>query len=309
MMTTSTQERTAWLERRRKGIGGSDMAAIMGLSPFRSPMDVFLDKIGEAPDVEETPAMYWGTQLEDLVAREFARQTGYKVQRRSQLYEHPTIPYLIGNIDRLVLNHPEGPAILEAKTTNAFNARDWADGQAPLHYLVQLQHYLNITGYQHGYLAVLIGGNDFRIVPVQRDEALIAQMHEAAEAFWLCVQTATPPLVDGSEATAQALKALYPASNGQLVALPDEAAQWLTQRADAKEAITDAEKLLTEAENHLKALIGETDGGTLNGYTVTWKSATRKGFDHKRLAADHPDWVAPYATETSYRTLRIKEAK
>ncbi len=308
-MATATQDRAVWLENRRKGLGGSDIAAIMGLSPFKSPMDVYLDKIGEATEQEESPYLYWGNQLEDLVAREFAKQTGYKVQRRTQQYQHPAIPYLIGNIDRLVVNHPGGPAILDCKTTNAFKARDWDNGQAPLPYVIQIQHYLDITGYQQGYLAVLIGGNDFRIVPVTRDEAFIGQMHEASEAFWLCVQTATPPLVDGSAATTQALNLLYPQDDGSAIDLPPDAAQWIAQRERAKAVIKEHEALLTEAENHLKALLGDAKVGTCGGYSIIWDTRSRKGFDTKGFKASHPDLYAQFKRDTPYRTLNVKEAK
>ena len=302
-MATVTREE--FLARRRQGLGGSDMAAIMGLSPWRSPMDVFRDKIGDAPENEANDAMYWGNQLEKLVAQEFAKRTGYKIQRRTAQYQHPTIPYLIGNLDRLILNRPDGPEILEVKTTSAYGKKEWDGGQAPLYYRIQLTHYLDVTGYVRGYLAVLIGGNDFRIVPVERDEALIAQMHAAAEAFWLCVETGTPPVVDGSQATADALKALYPSSNGTSVALPEEALPWIRQRDAAKAAQATAKAQLTEAENHLKALIGEADQGTLGSYTVTWHTAQRTDLDTKRLKAEQPDLIQQYTRTTPYRTLRV----
>ena len=302
-MATVTREE--FLARRRQGLGGSDMAAIMGLSPWRSPMDVFRDKIGDAPENEANDAMYWGNQLEELVAQEFAKRTGYKIQRRTAQYQHPTIPYLIGNLDRLILNRPDGPEILEVKTTSAYGKRDWEGGQAPLHYRIQLMHYLDITGYGRGYLAVLIGGNDFRMVPVERDESLIAQMHAAAEAFWLCVETGTPPVVDGSQATADALKALYPIANGTSVELPEDALVWIHQRNAAKAAQAVAKAQLTEAENHLKALIGEADQGTLGSYTVTWHTAQRTDLDTKRLKAEQPDLVQQYTRTSPYRSLRV----
>jgi putative phage-type endonuclease len=302
-----TPAEATWHAERRTGLGGSDMAAIMGLSPFRSPMDVFLDKIGEAPATPETAAMYWGTQLEALVAREFATRTGYRVQRRTRMLRHPTIPYLIGHVDRIVIGHPGGPAVLEAKTTGAYRQADWADGQAPLPYVIQVQHYLDLTGYRTGYLAVLIGGNDFRVVEVPRNEALIARMHEAAEAFWLCVETRTPPLVDGSAATARALAALYPRDTGTTRELPAEAAIWIAQRAQAKAVLADAEAKLTEAENHLKALLGDARAGQIGHWRVEWDTRTRRTLDTQALRAAHPDLAAAYEKTTTYRHFAIKE--
>lgn len=306
---TQGMSRSEWLRWRRRGLGGSDMAAIMGLSPFASPLEVFRAKIREASADDASEAMYWGTQLEDVVAREFARRTGFKVHRRQALLQHPTVPYLIGNVDRIVTSHPGGPAVLEAKTTSAFRQESWAEGAAPLAYQVQVQHYLDLTGYAQGYLAVLIGGQDFRIVPVPRDAELIARMHEAAEAFWLCVQTGTPPTVDGSAATAEALKLLYDRANGREILLPDEAWAWIDQRAQAKAAEKAAQAALTEAENHLKALLGEAERGQLPGYLVTWSNRTRKHFDTAALIRDHPEWAEVYSSPTSYRTLTVQERK
>jgi putative phage-type endonuclease len=306
-MATIPQDRQAFLMERRQGLGGSDMAAIMGLSPWKSPMDVFLDKIGETPEASDTDAMYWGTRLEDLVAREFARQTGYKVQRRNTMLRHPTIPYLIGHVDRIVTSHPGGPAVLEAKTTSVYRKADWADGQAPLPYVIQVQHYLDLTGYRTGYLAVLIGGRDFRIVPVEPNDDLIRQMHEAADAFWLCVETRTPPVVDGSVATAKALAALYPADSGMTIPLPADAAIWIIQREQAKAALTEVEAKITEAENHLKALLGDARSGQIGQWRVDWDTRTRRTLDTQALRAAHPDLAAAYEKTTTYRHFTIKE--
>ncbi|MCL8207254.1 MAG: YqaJ viral recombinase family protein [Actinomycetia bacterium] len=305
--TITTPTRADWLAARRQGLGGSDMAAIMGLNPYKTALDVFLEKIGEAPETPETEAMYWGSQLEDLIAREFARRTGYKVQRRRAMLRHPTIPYLLGNVDRIVVNHPDGPAVLECKTTHANRRGDWADGQAPVYYVVQLQHYLDLTGYRQGYLAVLIGGQEFRIVPVPRNDGLIAQMHDAAEAFWLCVETRTPPVIDGSAAAAKALQLLYPQGNGTAVDLPPEAAYWSAQWLQAQRQIAAAEAVQREASNHLKALLGEAERGRVAGYDIRWAVRTRKTVDTKALKAARPDVAAAFERETTYREFTVKE--
>lgn len=282
------------------------MAALLGLNPWATPLDLWLAKVGQSPPREDSPAMYWGRQLEDLVAKEFARQTGYTVRRRTQMLRHPTIPYLIGHLDRITRDNA-GLAVLECKTTGAHGRRDWEDGQAPAHYLVQVQHYLDLTGYARGYLAVLIGGQDFRIVPVQRNEALIAEMHAAAEAFWPCVESGTPPLIDGSQASAAALKLLYPASDGSTITLPDESRHWIAQRQEAEVAKKEAEDRKTEAENRLKSLLGTAEVGLVDGYRVAWRPVTRKSLDAKAFQAAHPDLAAQFERESTFRTLTIKE--
>lgn len=305
-MATATQDAAQFHAERRGILGGSDIARILGISPFGNAMDVFVEKTDpEVGPRQETEAMHFGQVLEQVIAGEFARRTGFKVQRRRKLYRHPSIPYLGGHIDRLIVGQPDGPEILECKATGSWNRNDWDDG-APLHYVAQVQHYLDVTGAVQGYIAVLIGGNDFRIVRVARDDTFIDHMHAAAEAFWLCVETGTPPTIDGSAATERALKLLYPRSNGAVVDLPGEALEWIGMRRVAKREEKKAQDAIREAENHLKALLGEAEVGTVGGYTVSWKSATRTGFDQKRLKADHPDLADQYMTETSYRTLRVK---
>jgi putative phage-type endonuclease len=133
-INTAAMSREDWLRERRRGIGGSEAAAILGLSPWATPLDVYLDKIGEGEDVEETEAMYFGTILEGVVADEFSRRTGLKVRRRNALLTHPDYPWMIANIDRMVV----GGGLLECKTCNAFNP--W-NGVVPEHYQIQVQHY------------------------------------------------------------------------------------------------------------------------------------------------------------------------
>lgn len=306
---TSTKEmnREDWLAARRQGIGSSDVAAIMGLSPWANPIDVYLSKI-EPTETEETEPMHFGTILEPIVAREFERRTGYPVKRRNAILQHRARPYMVANLDRLTKDESGQWVPLELKTASAWKASDWDDGRCPLYYAIQVHHQMAITDSPHGWLAVLIGGNTFRYLRIERNEALIAEIEQACEAFWLCVQTGTPPVIDGSEAVEKTLKLLYPASNGNTITLPEETVLWIRQRAMAKALIKDAEAQLAEAENHLKALLGEAEAGILPGYTVTWKSASRSGFDQKRFAAEHPDLAKQYATQTTYRTLRVKEA-
>ncbi|HHW14817.1 MAG TPA: YqaJ viral recombinase family protein, partial [Firmicutes bacterium] len=136
--------REAWLAERRRGIGGSDAAAIAGLSKWRSPMAVWLEKTGQVEPEEPGEAALWGTKLEDVVARHFAEATGFKVQRCNAILQHPERPWMLANIDRYVLDPARGRGLLEVKTTNAWN-HDASEDKAPDHYLIQVHHYLAVT--------------------------------------------------------------------------------------------------------------------------------------------------------------------
>ncbi|MCL6563291.1 MAG: YqaJ viral recombinase family protein [Firmicutes bacterium] len=310
LTSTKGLDRAAWLQARRHGLGGSDIAAILGLNPWRSPLDVWAEKVSEEPSATEPPseAAYWGQLLEDVVAKEFARRTGLKVQRRQAILQHPTIPYLLANVDRIVRGDPDGPALLEVKTTGARHAGDWANDQVPAYYFPQVQHYLLVTGYRKAYVACLIGGQELviRTVPFLADWA--KQIEEAAAAFWLCVETRTPPVIDGSVAAAKALTLQFPHSNGQAVDLPAEAAQWAAEWLAAKQARKQAEARMTAAENRLKAILGEAAEGRVAGYRVLWPERDRRTLDTKALKAQYPDLAAQFEQVQTYRTFDVKEA-
>lgn len=203
-------DRAAWLAERRRGIGGSDIAAILGLSPWRTPLDVYLDKRGELepqPSGNEQ-AMYWGTVLEDVVAREFASRTGERIQRVNAMLRHPEYPWMLGNVDRAIVN-PEiagqvrwrdgrltTDKLLECKTANGFAAAAWGEpgtDQIPEYYVPQPHWYMAITGAVVCYVAVLIGGSDYRIYTVPRDDELIETMIAAGWAFWQRVLDGVAP--------------------------------------------------------------------------------------------------------------------
>jgi putative phage-type endonuclease len=189
--------RDQFLERRKQGLGGSDIAAIIGLSPWRTPRDIYLDKKGLADPEPETDAMYWGTTLEDIVAREYSKRTGRKIERCNVLFRHPEHSFLIGNLDRVVYDdNGKKPVvsgrlitrrILECKTVSQYAAGDWGEpgtDQIPEYYKAQVQWYMGLTGAEVCDVAVLIGGRDFRIYTVYRDDEVIAYLFAEGVKFW-----------------------------------------------------------------------------------------------------------------------------
>ena len=190
-------DRSEFLARRRSGIGGSDIAAIIGISPWRTPRDIYLDKKGLVEQQEETDAMYWGTTLEDIVAKEYAKRTGRKIQRCNHQFTHPDHQFLIANIDRVVSDdHGKMPVfkgklrttrILECKTASQYAAKDWGEpgtDEIPEYYKAQVMWYMGITGARVCDVAVLIGNRDFRIYTVYRDEDVIQYLFREGITFW-----------------------------------------------------------------------------------------------------------------------------
>lgn len=205
--------REEFLARRRSGIGGSDIAAVCGLSPWRSAVDVYFDKIGETPEPEEpTPkgpraSLYWGTVLEDVIARAYMEWTGRRVVRYTRLLRSPDRPWEIGDIDRLVIDDgakiaakPKGEIVcrrgLEIKTARV-RSEEWGEegtDQIPVQYFAQVQWYMGLApSIEEFDVAVLFGGSDFAIYPIARDDSIIAKLREAAARFWRCVEDRTPP--------------------------------------------------------------------------------------------------------------------
>ena len=192
--------RDQFLAGRKKGIGGSDVAAILGFSPYKSPYQLWLDKTGRSERKEsQNESAHFGNLLEDVVAKEFSRRAGVKVQRVTQqlfLEEHP---WALGNIDRAVINpdiagnvrFKDGALttdrLLECKTTSEYMSKLFGEegsDQVPDYYLTQCLWYLLITGCKVIDLAVLIGGNKFRMYRIERDEDLIQSIFNQVKAFW-----------------------------------------------------------------------------------------------------------------------------
>jgi putative phage-type endonuclease len=175
---------------RRSGIGGSDAAAAIGISRWRTPYELYLEKIGEAEPVPVTEPMRWGTLLEPVVAAEYSRRTGRQIETPPML-RHPVHEWMIGHIDRRVVGEPR---IVEIKTTGI--GIGWGEAgtdEIPLTYTCQVHHYLTLTGADVADVAVLIGGQDFRLYEVRRDDAIARELVEREHTFWWHVEHREPP--------------------------------------------------------------------------------------------------------------------
>lgn len=297
-----------WLEWRKKGIGGSDASVVCGISGYRSPVELWLDKTGQLPYQEAGETAYWGTQLEALVRAEFTKRTGIEVEHKGVLLQSEEHPFMLANLDG-TCEHPDyGTCIFEAKTASAYKVGEW-DDTIPDEYQLQIQHYMAVTGYKAAYIAVLIGGNTFRWKLVERDEELISMLIELEANFWDHVQMNTPPAMDGSAASAKFLSERFPDSvpKSQII-LPDTAADLIQQYDTACEQLEAITEQKQEAENKLKELLGENEVGTAGGRIIAWKSVFQERLDSKTLKAEHPALYQKYANKTSYRRFTIKAA-
>lgn len=290
-------DKTAWLDARRNGIGASEAADVVGVGR-KSAMTLYAEKLGLVePDPHESEAMEWGLLLEPIIAKRYEEKSGRAVHRCAPwtLIRSRAHPFMTFSPDGLIEDPRRGRGVLQIKTAGVFRADAWED-EPPLAYQVQVQHELCVADVTWGSLAVLIGGQTFRYYDIERNDRFLATLIEREAEFFDRLTRQEPPAVDGSEATRELLRRLYPKDTaGLIVTLPGDATEWDAERLDALEQIKRAEARKTEAENRIKAAIGDGEAGVLpNGITYSWKASERKG----------------YTVEPSVvRTLRRKESK
>lgn len=317
-------DRAAWLAARRNGIGGSDIAALLGLSPWKSPVDLWMDKTGRTQDAEQNEAMYWGNVLEEVVAKEYAIRTGTKVQRINRILHHPQHLWMLANIDRAIviggsrarfLDSLKGAdGILECKTASAYKASDWGNEEdedaIPSHYAAQCLWYCGVTGARFCDIAVLIGGNRFVMKRIERDEDVIRGMVERAEEFWFKHVLAD---VAPEPTTARETALLYPQDNGDSIEASVEIAAALNDLAAVKAQIKTLETDETRLADQVKTYIGQRSALTIGGTTLcTWKAPKPSNkTDWQKVAkaaGASPELIAANTTTTQgARRLLIKE--
>ena len=297
------QNLNEWREQRRMGIGGSDISAIAGINPWVSPLEVYLDKIGELPEKEDNEAMYWGRVLEDVVAKEFALRTGKEVFEPDYMMQHKKYPFMIANVDRLIVGEEEG---LECKTGSEYVKSHWKDDLVPEYYILQCQHYMFVTGLKGWWIAVLIGGNEFIYKYIPRDEDIINAIVTIESNFWEMVENRTPPAVDASESSGSMLNLLYPKDDGKEITLPEESLNLIELIDRQKEVIKNAELIKSEAENKLKEMMGENRIGTVGERGVVWSSFERTDLDRKALKKDNPELYKKYEKKSTVRKFSVR---
>lgn len=299
-------DKLEWLKERQKGIGGSDVGAILGVNKYKTPFQIYLEKTQEIKEVQESSeAAYWGTELEDMVARDFAKRTGKKVRRDTKHFASEKYPFMVANIDRRVVGEK---AILECKTVNQFGAKEWEGEEIPASYLVQVQHYIYVTGAEKAYIACLIGGQKFIWKEIKRDDELIEMIINAEKDFWKLVEEKTPPALDGSSAAEKYLKERFKdVQEGTKVALDSEHKEMIEEYLNLKEQIKELEQETKALENSLKLKIGDNEAGYIDNFLVNWRGYSRTSIDSKKLKEEQPEIYDKYLKKSKYRKFEIKE--
>lgn len=314
-MTTQTMPSHAEIQaERRKFIGGSDAAAVMGLSRYKTPLQLWAEKTGKIIPEDRSDALpiRLGHRLEQVVAELFMEETGKKVRRVPERRIHKAFPFICAQIDRVV---EKEDADLECKTASGWKADEWEGAEIPQEYFMQCFHDLAVTGKDVHYIACLIGGNqDFAWKPVERDEAVIKELLEREDEFWRkYVIPGVPPPVSADDA--DTLYALHPKGDlAEAVELNDNLEKTINRY---KEIGADGSGLLgalkEEKEllgNQLREALGDNALGILGKWNVSWKNqSTGTRLDTKLIQAEAPELYAKYGKTGETRVLRVAEFK
>jgi putative phage-type endonuclease len=302
LIDTRNLPREDWLAVRRSGIGGSDAGAAVGLNPYTSALELWLDKTGRdagltKPDATDpSEPVYWGALLEPIVAAAYTHQTGHRVRRVNAVLRHPEVPFMLANLDREIVGSSD-VQILECKTAGEFGARLWRDG-VPEYVQLQVQHQLAVTGKSAAHVAVLLCGQKLEVHRIERDDELIAKLIELEARFWQYVTDDEPPPADGSESADQALRCLYPQDRGETLDFTEDVrlsgafADLVAVRAQ----IGACEALEAQLKQTIQQAIGEASYARFDTGEVSFKrSKDSSSVDLKRLLADHPAHQQQYA--------------
>ena len=305
LVSTEGMQYQEWLEYRRLGLGGSDCAAVCGLSKWKSPMGLWLEKTGQVELEPTGEAAYWGTVMEPIIRDEFTARTGFKVKEVTAILQHKRFPFMLANVDGIFTDPDRGEGIFEAKTAGAYSAAEWENG-IPDAYALQCQQYMEVTGLNFVYVAVLIGGNNFRWRLVERDEAVIDLIIQIESRFWRLVEQRIPPEIDGSKASVELLNRLYPKGTKSSIELPSDALQLIAQYEEAQQEEKRIIEVKDLAANKLKAMLADHESGKIGDRLVSWKSIKSERLDTTGLKMELPDICKQYARESSYRRFAVK---
>ena len=301
LVRTQHLDREEWLDVRKRGIGSSDAAAAVGLNPYKSQLELWMEKTGRddlfAPiDVnDESTPLYWGTLLEPIVAAHYTKRSGNRVRRVNAVLQHPDHPWMLANIDREVVGAPD-VQLLECKTAGINGSRLWKEG-VPEYVQLQVMHQLAVTGKQAADVAVLMGGQELQIHRIERDDTLIQQLITLERQFWGYVERDEAPPADGSDSAETALRALYPRDNGHTLDLSCdlEMGSVFSDLQAVRDVLTANEQLEAELKQRIQQRMGEGTRAVFETGAVSWKrSKDCTSLDVTALLTQQPELLQAY---------------
>ncbi len=298
--------REEWLNLRRTGIGGSEAGAVCGLNPFSSPMKVYRDKTGGVPEELDNEAVRQGHDLEEYVAQRFTEATGLKVRRSNYMYRSIENPFMIADVDRLVIGEAAG---LECKTASAYSADKWKDGKVPLHYAIQCYHYMAVTGKRVWYIAAVILGQQFVCRKLEWDDALIKEMIGQEQDFWRnYVEKGILPAPDGSNVCNDVLAQYFPRARKESTIRLEGFGGKLARREEILSQIAELQQEQNRIEQEVKLSMKDNELAECGSYRVSWSNVESTRLDTKRMRLEKPEIYQEYAKVSKSRRFQIKTA-
>ena len=304
LVSTADLPKGEWLSYRKMGITGTDAGAITGMNPFVSAFQVYQDKITAEIQDTDSEQMRQGRDLEDYVAKRFSEQTGLKVRNANAIYQNEKHPIMLADFDRLIIVQQAG---LECKTVSPYSGDKWKDGAIPLHYQLQVQHYLAVSGYQCWYIAALIFGQEFLVRKIERDEELIQHLITIEEKFWNeNVMQHKMPEPDGTKSCSEQIAKLYFKSNSEKTVNLSGADMDLKRREELVRLIAKMEKEKDMIDQKIQLQLQEAAYGITSDYRVSWVTTEIKRLDSKKLKTEKPEIYKEYCRPSSSRRFLVK---
>ena len=299
-------DNAGWLRLRKTGIGGSDAGAICGVNPYSSAMKVFQDKTSKEIEEQDNEAIRIGHDLEDYVAQRFTEAAGLKVRKSNFMYRSRKCPFMIADVDRLVVGEDAG---LECKTASAYNADKWADGDIPLHYVMQCYHYMAVTGKRAWYIAAVILGREFTYRKLEWDDDLIGQLTEVEDNFWNnhVVPGIIPP-PDGSKACDEVIQQYFHTARKEAAIKLEGFDERLRRREEILGSIARLEAERKQIEQEVKLYMQDHELARSEYFRVSWKNIDAMKLDARRIREERPEIYADYGKASHSRRFEVKAA-
>lgn len=331
LVDTTDLPRDEWLTYRRKGIGGSDAAAILGISPFLTARDLYFDKLGISAqsDEENWVAKEIGHLLEPLVATIFQRRTGLKVYQQKVMYQHPHFPWMLADLDYLVEMPDGGTAILECKTSTSHSADNWwyaGKEIVPAYYESQGRHYMTVTNLDRVYFCCLLTDNReamFRCI--DRDMAYEEELIALEEAFWKdhVLPQSPPPYTENGDLVMKSLQRILGPAATDIPPVTITPPQFSKVRQylqlQEQKSLCDAQSKQLENEmKRLRALIVADMGKSCTAlyedaggsYIISYKPVYKQGISKEgldKLKVMYPQIYGEYVTTSESRRFHVKK--
>ncbi len=291
---------------RQKYIGGSDIAGILGISPWKTPLDVYLDKVQprvEITDPDKLRVLNRGKRLEPYVIDLLSEETGLEIVRRGERYLDRELGFIAAEIDAEAASGEN----IEIKTVSPFKAKEWGEEQSdeiPLHYAAQAMHGLMVTGRDVCVFGVLIGADDFRLYRIERDDATIAGIREKEVEFWQRVNDKNPP---EPSAVSDIFRLFGTKDSGMAIEASESIQADLLALKSLKGDAKNIEGLIALRESRIKIFMGDASILTMNGLPAcTWTEQQSYRFDQSAFKAAHPQLAEQFIKASSSRVFRLK---